>query len=482
MADVFMPQLGETVADGTVTKWFKRVGDTVTRGEALFEVATDKVDTEIPAQADGVLAEILVAEGTTVDVGTRLAVIAGDGDAPAPASAPAAQPATTTAASPDATVSAPRALAANGEKLSPLVRRLLAENGLTPDDVTGTGPNGRITKDDVLAAAASRVSASPALQLSPVVRRLLAEKGLRAEDVVGTGPDGRVTRRDVEAAAGAAAPSAAREGDEVIPFSKIRKLTAEHMVRSKATSAHTLMVKEIDFEAIERVRRSRGAQFKADEGYSLTYLPFVAVATLKALREFPQLNASVGNDELIVHHSLNLGIAEELAGGGDEAAGHAFLLEAEHHHDVRVLQAGPHVVVDLDAEGLVVPVIKRADSLGLREVARSVRDLATRARSKGLGIDDMSGGTFTITNPGPYGTLMTGAVINQPQVAILSTDGVTRKPVVVTGPDGSEAIAIHSVGLVALTFDHRAVDGAYAARFLARLASVLQDTEWDAAL
>ena len=447
MADVFMPQLGETVADGTVTKWFKRVGDTVTRGEALFEVATDKVDTEIPAQADGVLAEILVAEGTTVDVGTRLAVIAGDGDAPAPASAPAAQPATTTAASPDATVSAPRALAANGEKLSPLVRRLLAENGLTPDDVTGTGPNGRITKDDVLAAAASRISASPALQLSPVVRRLLAEKGLRAEDVVGTGPDGRVTRRDVEAAAGAAAPSAAREGDEVIPFSKIRKLTAEHMVRSKATSAHTLMVKEIDFEAIERVRRSRGAQFKADEGYSLTYLPFVAVATLKALREFPQLNASVGNDELIVHHSLNLGIA-----------------------------------VDLDSEGLVVPVIKRADSLGLREVARSVRDLATRARSKGLGIDDMSGGTFTITNPGPYGTLMTGAVINQPQVAILSTDGVTRKPVVVTGPDGSEAIAIHSVGLVALTFDHRAVDGAYAARFLARLASVLQDTEWDAAL
>jgi len=447
MADVFMPQLGETVADGTVTKWFKRVGDTVTRGEALFEVATDKVDTEIPAQADGVLAEILVAEGTTVDVGTRLAVIAGDGDAPAPASAPAAQPATTAAASPDATVSASPALAANGEKLSPLVRRLLAENGLTPDDVTGTGPNGRITKDDVLAAAASRVSASPALQLSPVVRRLLAEKGLRAEDVVGTGPDGRVTRRDVEAAAGAAAPSAAREGDEVIPFSKIRKLTAEHMVRSKATSAHTLMVKEIDFEAIERVRRSRGAQFKADEGYSLTYLPFVAVATLKALREFPQLNASVGNDELIVHHSLNLGIA-----------------------------------VDLDSEGLVVPVIKRADSLGLREVARSVRDLATRARSKGLGIDDMSGGTFTITNPGPYGTLMTGAVINQPQVAILSTDGVTRKPVVVTGPDGSEAIAIHSVGLVALTFDHRAVDGAYAARFLARLASVLQDTDWDATL
>ncbi len=399
MADVFMPQLGETVADGTVTKWFKQVGDTVTRGEPLFEVATDKVDTEIPAQADGVLTEVLVPEGTTVDVGTRLAVIGGDTASPsAPTVAGPAEVLTTAAA---AASSAPRLASRASEKLSPLVRRLLAENGLSAQDVTGTGP------------------------------------------------DGRITRRDVEAAAGAASTPvvSAREGDEVIPFSKIRKLTAEHMVRSKATSAHTLMVKEVDFEAVERVRRSRGAQFKDEEGFSLTYLPFVAVAALAVLREFPHLNASVGHDELIVHHTLNLGIA-----------------------------------VDLDAEGLVVPVIKRADQYDVREIARHVREIASRARTKALGVDDMSGGTFTITNPGPYGTLMTGAVINQPQVAILSTDGVARKPVVVTGADGTEAIAIHSVGLVALTFDHRAVDGAYAARFLARLATLLQDTDWGARL
>jgi 2-oxoglutarate dehydrogenase E2 component (dihydrolipoamide succinyltransferase) len=194
---------------------------------------------------------------------------------------------------------------------------------------------------------------------------------------------------------------------------------------------------------VERVRRAHGATFKATEGFSLTYLPFIAVATMVALREFPHLNSSVGDNELIVHHTLNLGIA-----------------------------------VDLDSEGLVVPVVKRADALNVSEMARTIRDLATRARTKALGVDDMSAGTFTITNPGPYGTLITGAIINQPQVAILSTDGVTRKPVVVTAADGSEAITIHSVGLLALTFDHRAVDGAYAARFLARLAQLLQESDW----
>jgi pyruvate dehydrogenase E2 component (dihydrolipoamide acetyltransferase) len=457
MADVFMPQLGETVADGTVAKWFKQVGDTVTRGEPLFEVATDKVDTEIPAQADGILSEILVAEGTTVDVGTRLAVIAGPGDVVVTTGAAAtATPETTTPPAPSPGASSSPALARGdaGERLSPVVRRLLAENGLDAGAVTGTGPGGRITKDDVLAAAAAATSgAARVAQLSPVVRRLLADKGLSASDVVGSGPDGRITRRDVELAAGAHAGARRevtpplRDGDEVIAFTKIRKLTAEHMVRSKATSAHTLMVKEIDFENVERVRHAAGAAFKASEGFSLTYLPFIAHATLVALRQFPHLNSSVGNDELIVHHTLNLGIA-----------------------------------VDLDAEGLVVPVVKRADALNVREMARNIRDLATRARSKALGVDDMSVGTFTITNPGPYGTLITGAVINQPQVAILSTDGVSRKPVVVTAPDGSEAIAIHSVGLVALTFDHRAVDGAYAARFLSLLASLVEGTDWNSLL
>ena len=451
MADVFMPQLGETVAEGTVTQWFKKVGDTVSRGEPLFEISTDKVDTEIPAQADGVLIDILVPQGTTVDVGTKLATISGADEVASSSPTPSVPPAAPTPTTPNGAKSNAPLLAVvrSGEKLSPVVRRLLAENGLSVDEVTGTGPGGRITKDDVLAtvaASAASSTSSSVAQLSPVVRRLLAESGLDPSQVNGTGPDSRITRRDVELAVEGSSTltsSPSRGDDEVIAFSKIRKLTAEHMVRSQATSAHTLMVKEIDFEAVERVRRGRGAAFKTAEGFSLTYLPFIAVATMEVLREFPHLNASVGDDELIVHYSLNLGVA-----------------------------------VDLDSEGLVVPVVKRADTLNVSDMARTIRNLATRARSKSLGVDDMSAGTFTITNPGPYGTLMTGAIINQPQVAILSTDGVTRKPVVLTGADGSEAIAIHSVGLVALTFDHRAVDGAYAARFLARLAQVLQESDW----
>ncbi len=444
MADIVMPQLGETVAEGTVAKWLKSVGQEVTKGEGLFEVSTDKVDTEIPAPTSGVLLEIRVAEGATVDVGTVIAVIGAPGETPT-VSAPTPNPVPDSSA-PSADVSPSvrpeRATRGDGEvKLSPLVKRLLAENDLVPEEIAGTGPGGRITKEDVARVVAERSMAPSSEQrlVSPVVRRLLTERGLREEDVPGTGPHGRLSRRDVEAAA---APSR----DQVIPFTKIRRLTAEHMVRSKATSAHTLMVKEVDFEAVERVRRVVGAEFKATEGFSLTYLPFIAVATLRALRDFPHLNASVGDNELLVHGDLNLGIA-----------------------------------VDLDSDGLVVPVLKRADALGVRDMARAIRDLATRARGKGLTLDDMSQGTFTITNPGPFGTLLTGAVINQPQVAILSTDGVTRKPVVVTTPSGEESIAIHSVGLVALTFDHRAVDGAYSARFLARLAEELQG-DWSRAL
>ncbi len=448
MADILMPQLGETVAEGTVAKWLKKVGESVEKGEALFEVSTDKVDTEIPAPASGVLHEIRVSEGQTVDVGTVLAVIAAPGEpitsAPSPVAATPRGPEHSKESSP------PREARESGEgersRLSPLVKRLLEENDLRVDEVTGSGPGGRITKDDVAAAAAARDSSggtgevSDSLVVSPVVRRLLSERGLRQHEVTGPGPHGRLTRRDVEAA------RTAHSGDEVIAFTKIRRLTAEHMVRSKATSAHTLMVREIDYEAVETVRRREGPRFKADEGFSLTYLPFISVATLRVLREFPHLNASVGDNELIVHHDLNLGVA-----------------------------------VDLDSEGLVVPVLRRADSLGVRAMARAVRDVATRARSKSLGVDDMSQGTFTITNPGPYGTLLTGAVINQPQVAILATDGVKRKPVVVTSEHGDEAIAIHSVGLVALTFDHRAVDGAYCARFLARVADVLEG-DWTHAL
>lgn len=436
MADVTMPQLGETVADGTVTTWFKAVGDVVVRGEPLFEVSTDKVDTEIPAQASGVLSAILVAPGVTVDVGTVLAVIDVEGEVPKTSKAVA-----TSNAPVPASIGRENA-GATDTKLSPVVRRLLEEHGLRSDEVKGTGPSGRITRDDVIAAAA-RGAVKPVASLSPVVRRLLNEHGIDEDAIRGTGPDGRITRRDVERRIAEQPRPSTPAGDLHVPFTKIRRITAEHMVRSKATSAHTLMVREVDYERVEIVRRAAGASFKADEGFTLTYLPFVAVAAMEALRSFPHLNASVGDDELIVHRDINLGIA-----------------------------------VDLDNEGLVVPVVRGADSLSVRAMARTVRDLATRARDRKLGVDDFAGGTFTITNPGPFGTLLTGAVINQPQVAILSTDGVTRKPVVVTTPEGGESIAIHSVGLLAITFDHRAVDGAYAARYLQLVAQLLNERPW----
>jgi 2-oxoglutarate dehydrogenase E2 component (dihydrolipoamide succinyltransferase) len=229
----------------------------------------------------------------------------------------------------------------------------------------------------------------------------------------------------------------------VIPFTNIRRRTAEHMVRSKATSPHTLVVKETDYERVEQVRREHGARFRAEEGFSLTYLPFIARATVEALREWPYLNASVGDDALIVHRDINLGVA-----------------------------------VDLDHHGLIVPVVRRAEELALRGVARRIHELADRARTKKLGADDIAGGTFSLTNAGPFGTFLTAPIINQPQVAILSTDGVKRRPVVVTDEGGAEAIAIHSVGLLCLSWDHRAVDGAYAAAFLARIAEIIATHDW----
>ncbi len=228
-----------------------------------------------------------------------------------------------------------------------------------------------------------------------------------------------------------------------MPFTNIRRRTAEHMVRSKAVSPHTLMVREIDYERVEQVRRAHGDRFRDEEGFGLSYLPFAALAAVEALADYPRLNASVGDDSLVVHRDINLGIA-----------------------------------VDLDNQGLIVPVIHNAEELNLRGIARRIHDLADRARNKRLSLDDISNGTFSITNAGPFGTLLTGAIINQPQVAILSTDGVSRKPVVVELSDGTESIGIHSVGLVAMNFDHRAIDGAYVARFLSRLSEILDDRDW----
>jgi 2-oxoglutarate dehydrogenase E2 component (dihydrolipoamide succinyltransferase) len=235
--------------------------------------------------------------------------------------------------------------------------------------------------------------------------------------------------------------------DRVVPFSNVRRRTAEHMVRSKATSPHAFIAAETDFENVERVRRAHGQRFGAEEGFSLTYLPFVARAAVEALREYPNLNASVSEDSLIVHTEINLGIA-----------------------------------VDLHHEGLIVPVIHRAEEITLRGIARRVRDLADRARTRQLNADDIAGGTFSITNDGPFGTYFTVPIINQPQVAILATDGIKRRPVVVTADDGSESIAIHSVGVLGMSWDHRAVDGAYVSEYLRKVGEILTTRDWAAEL
>jgi 2-oxoglutarate dehydrogenase E2 component (dihydrolipoamide succinyltransferase) len=233
-------------------------------------------------------------------------------------------------------------------------------------------------------------------------------------------------------------------GDEVVPFDNIRRRTAEHMVRSKATSAHVYTSVEVDYERVERVRASHQAAWKATEGFSLTYLPFIVRAFCDVVRDFPRVNASVGDDALVVHHDVNLSVA-----------------------------------VDLDFNGLVAPVIRNADGKRLRLIAHEVHDLAGRARSRKLVPDDVLGGTFTITNPGPFGTYATMAIINQPQVAILSTDGIKKRPVVVTGPDGDDTLAIHHTGLLVLTWDHRAFDGAYAAAFLRGMQEVIEQRNWE---
>jgi pyruvate dehydrogenase E2 component (dihydrolipoamide acetyltransferase) len=469
-----MPQLGETVTEGTITRWMKSVGDAVERDEPLFEVSTDKVDSEVPSPAAGVLSEILVPEGETVEVGVKLAVI-GDGAAPAatqdvpaaeaaPPAAPAAAPpapepaaaapapAAPAPAAPPPAAAAPAPAPApapsaesNGDGggtglLSPMVRRLLAENGISESEVTGTGSGGRITRDDAQRVVDARRTATPPPAPAPA-----APAAAPASAPVQAAPASAVTRAPQAPPVSMASFRAA--GDQIVPFSNMRRRTAEHMVRSKATSPHAFIANEVDFESVERVRKAWGERFKAEEGFALTYLPFVARAAVEALRDFPLLNASVVDDSLLVHAEVNLGIA-----------------------------------IDLSHEGLIVPVIHRAEEVTLRGVARRIRDLAERARGRQLNADDIAGGTFSITNDGPFGTYFTVPIINQPQVAILATDGIARRPVVVTQSDGSESIAIHSMGILGVSWDHRAVDGAYVSLFLRKVADLLGTRDWAAEL
>jgi 2-oxoglutarate dehydrogenase E2 component (dihydrolipoamide succinyltransferase) len=400
-----MPQLGETVNEGTISAWHKKAGDTVTKDEILLDVETDKVAVEIPAPVSGVLTSILVAQGETVDVGTVLAQI-GDADdtdsAPTAntASAPAPMPATPAPAQTEPAAAKPAAAPAgnDGQRLSPVVRRLIMEHRLDISLIPGSGHDGRVSRADVLAYVQSRQT-------------------------------------------GATTAAAAGE-DERIPFDRVRRVTAAHMVRSKATSPHVLQAMEVDFSAVDRLRLQKRDSWKQEHGFSLSYQPFIARAVCLALGDFPRINASVDGDSLLVHHAINLAIA-----------------------------------VDLNFAGLVAPVIKNARELKVSELALRIDEVVKRARNHQLVADDLSGGTYTLSNPGPFGTLFTAPIINQPQVAILSIDAIGKRPVVVAGPEG-DAIGIHPVGVLAHSFDHRAFDGAYSAAFLNRLKSLLEQQDW----
>lgn len=437
MADITLPELGETVTEGTITRWLKAVGDAVARDEPLYEVSTDKVDSEVPSPVEGVLTAILVPEGDTVDMGVVLAVISPAGEvaevptpeAPtgvAPAGDPARSDPPAQVPAETGTTSGPVSAPVGGAVLSPVVRALLTNAGIDPATLTGTGLGGRITRSDAERAVAGLASGP----------QTSGSAGTPVAPATGGVPSGSMDL-------GAFAPPPPGDRDEVVPFTTIRRRTAEHMLASQAMSAHTLMVREVDYESVERIRRSHGERFIEEEGFGLDYVTFVARAAVEALGEFPHLNASVGNGGLIVHRDVNLGVS-----------------------------------VDLGGEGAIVPVVHQAEELNLRGMARRLQEVTARAEASALTLDDISGGTFSISNTGPLGTFVTGPIINQPQVAVLSVDGVRRKPVVVESTDGTESIAIHSIGMVAVTFDQRAVDGPYVARFLARVAEILDERDW----
>lgn len=408
--DVIMPQLGETVAEGTVTRWYKKVGDAVKADEALFDVETDKVSTEIPAPVNGVLAEIVVAEGATAKVGARLAVIRESNASLSQNSRSAAiaeqAPAQVMPQASPAMQRPPRA--DRSERLSPVVRKLCAEHTLDPQQIPGTGRDGRITREDVLEYIATRGARAPAAARAP--------------------------------------QPATAEGTGVVALNNVRRRTAEHMAKSWTTVPHVMQALEVDFHRVVAARRAFGEQWKQREGYALTYLPFIARAVSVALARFPNLNATFDGVQLTLHRRINLGIA-----------------------------------VDLNFEGLIVAVVKDVPSKSLPQIAREINDLATRARAGRLKPDELTEATYTITNNGAFGTLFTAPIINAPQVAILSTDAVRKKPVVIEAPEG-DSIAIRPVGMLAQSFDHRAVDGAYAAAFLQEVKSVIESRDWTQAL
>jgi 2-oxoglutarate dehydrogenase E2 component (dihydrolipoamide succinyltransferase) len=432
-----MPQMGESIAEGTLSKWLKKVGDEIKRDEPIFEISTDKVDAEIPAPAAGVLAEILVKEGETVAVQTVVARLETEKGA--------------TLAAPAAPTAAPAKLDAHAAKTT------------APD--TSARPQREVARPS---SPARQQPAAPAIaashsgngnsfeervrtKSSPLVRKIAAEHGLNITSLHGSGIAGRVTKRDIlgfiesgEAVHAAAPMLPGRPadahalptpqpwaGDVVEPMSKMRALISDHMVASRHTSAHVTSFFEVDFTRVSRIRASKRAEFEAGTGQKLTYMPFIIKAVTEGLRAFPILNSSVAGTNVIYRKQINIGIA-----------------------------------VALDW-GLIVPVIKRADDLSLSGITRALNDLAGRARAKKLSPEEVQDGTFTITNPGVFGSLMGTPIINQPQVAIMGVGAIEKRPKVMTGPDGEDTISIRTCAYFSLSFDHRVIDGAVADQFLA---------------
>ena len=484
---VVMPQMGVSVSEGTVTKWLKQVGEPIAQDEPLLEISTDKVDTEVPSPGEGVVAQILVAEGETVEVGTVLALIGPAGgqveSAPAaPATEPAAEapapaapepvaetPAAPTPA-PPTPVPSTAALPASSENgksfVSPVVARIAAEHGVDPTTVPGTGTGGRVTKKDILAHIETGAQV-------PAPSAPVPQAPSTPEPVAVAAPPPPVTAPEPSVAAPppppapvapaapapappapvvAAAPPAPVEstaallpGETLEPMTAMRRGIAEHMRRSLDTSAHVTSAIEVDMSRVVALRKRLKPEYERSHGVNVTYLAFIARAAVETLKDYPWINGEIRGDQIVTHSSINLGFAVELA----------------------------------DGKGLIVPVLRNAETLNLLGIAKGVVDIAQRARDKKLLPDEVQGGTFTITNPGGYGTFHGTPVISQPQAAILGTYAVVKRPWVTQDELGNDVIAIRPIMNVTLTYDHRLVDGALAGRFLRDLRERLES--WDEA-
>jgi 2-oxoglutarate dehydrogenase E2 component (dihydrolipoamide succinyltransferase) len=470
--DVVMPQMGVSVSEGTITRWLKQEGEQVEADEPLLEISTDKVDTEVPSPASGTLTQILVQEGQTVDVGTKLGQIGGGAAAEASAQAPESEPAPAqaepaplatveaaaeaeaaspaespapTAPEPSAAPPAAPAPSGNGKAfVSPVVARIAGEHGIDPSQVPGTGSGGRVTKKDILAFVESggtqqKAAPAPEPEAVPPAEEPPTPQAPAAPAQAPPAPPPKPP---------APAPVAASEtlpGETLEPMTAMRRGIAEHMRRSLDTSAHVTSAIEVDFSRVVAVRERLKKEYQSAYGVNPTYLAFVARASVETLREYPYVNAEIRGDSIVTRNFVNLGIAVELAEG----------------------------------KGLIVPVLRNAEGLNLLGLARGIADIAAKARNKQLVPDDVQGGTFTITNPGGYGTFHGTPVISQPQSAILGTYALVKRPWVVEDELGQDVIAIRPLMNITLTYDHRLVDGAYAGRFLRDLRARLEGWEDD---